>query len=360
MAGTGMTIYRNNTTETLSLGDITLAPNATVDTSEHGTKVLSNIKYFYENNKLTVTSGTPDFTAVTVSEGGVIQYTAAQWITLNPVLPLNVFGLDTTTKTIKMGDGVHTYSALSTYGGTGGEGTPSTAFNFTDIDCSEYPEYPECVVYAQYRVSVDGKIGGESGITVRANDLIIPLEANLGGTQDEVGTKWGVYHTHSNYLDIESLDLASTDYVLNWGRSYVSTTMDIASNATLANIPGLIQLGILADKAYSVRVVLHIANTVNNGVKVAFATPDTLTVSNITGYAESFTSTGAIVAHTDLSTLTTELCAATAVVKRIEIVMSFLASTEGTLRVQAAQNTSHADTLSILTGSEMCIDLLQA
>lgn len=59
-------------------------------------------------------------------------------------------------------------------------------------DCSGNPNYPAASKGDIYTVSVAGKIGGASGITVEVGDAFRALADNAGGTQAGVGTSWAV------------------------------------------------------------------------------------------------------------------------------------------------------------------------
>ncbi|NIJ18475.1 hypothetical protein FHS95_000144 [Sphingomonas naasensis] len=59
-----------------------------------------------------------------------------------------------------------------------------------DIDCSANPNYPAASKGDAYVVSVAGKIGGASGISVDVGDTVIAKADNVGGTQAAVGTSW--------------------------------------------------------------------------------------------------------------------------------------------------------------------------
>ena len=60
------------------------------------------------------------------------------------------------------------------------------------IDCSTDPDYPAADEGDFYVVSVDGKIGGASGIDTVVGMTILALEDNVGGDQTEVGDSWTV------------------------------------------------------------------------------------------------------------------------------------------------------------------------
>jgi hypothetical protein len=59
-------------------------------------------------------------------------------------------------------------------------------------DTSGNPNYPAAFKGDTYLVSVAGKIGGASGVTVEAGDLYLATADNAGGTQAAVGSSWTV------------------------------------------------------------------------------------------------------------------------------------------------------------------------
>jgi len=61
------------------------------------------------------------------------------------------------------------------------------------IDCSTNPNYPAADQGWVYRVSADGKIGGASGVTVEAGDMLIcKANGTAAGTQAAVGASWSI------------------------------------------------------------------------------------------------------------------------------------------------------------------------
>lgn len=63
-------------------------------------------------------------------------------------------------------------------------------------DCSADPNYPAALKGDAYVVSVAGKIGGASGITVERGDFYFAKADNAGGTQAGVGSSWDVLQTN--------------------------------------------------------------------------------------------------------------------------------------------------------------------
>jgi hypothetical protein len=63
-------------------------------------------------------------------------------------------------------------------------------------DCSANPNYPAATLGDLYIVSVAGKIGGASGVSVEAGDMFTAIATNAGGTQAAVGSSWAVIQTN--------------------------------------------------------------------------------------------------------------------------------------------------------------------
>ena len=59
-------------------------------------------------------------------------------------------------------------------------------------DCSANPNYPTAVQGDSYAVTVAGKIGGASGVSVAIGDVYFATADNAGGTQAAVGTSWDI------------------------------------------------------------------------------------------------------------------------------------------------------------------------
>lgn len=60
------------------------------------------------------------------------------------------------------------------------------------FDCSTNPDYPAALNGDAYHVTVAGKIGGASGVSVDIGDVFVASANNAGGTQAAVGSSWYV------------------------------------------------------------------------------------------------------------------------------------------------------------------------
>ena len=71
------------------------------------------------------------------------------------------------------------------------------------IDCSGNPNYPAADAGDAYVVSVDGKIGGASGINVITGDTIIcKTDGSAAGTQAAVGANWNIIEQNIDLSNI--------------------------------------------------------------------------------------------------------------------------------------------------------------
>lgn len=75
-----------------------------------------------------------------------------------------------------------------------------------NTDCSANPNYPSASKGDCYTVSVAGKIGGASGVTVEAGDVFRALADNAGGTQAGVGSSWAIVQSNLDGTLLPSSD----------------------------------------------------------------------------------------------------------------------------------------------------------
>lgn len=112
------------------------------------------------------------------------------------------------------------------------------------IDASGNPNYPAGTVDDYYVVTVAGKVGGASGVSVSVSDLVICQTTNAGGTQAAVGSSWFI-------LDLSATALVPANNLSDVANLQTSLT-NLTTGATQINHAGLAQAlstgGFLWDK----------------------------------------------------------------------------------------------------------------
>lgn len=126
---------------------------------------------------------------------------------------------------------------VTAFSGGGGSGNMNFIGN---IDCSANPNYPAANLGDFYIVSVTGKIGGSSGLSVNVNDFFICNTNTISGNQATVGSKWNVIYTNYTSM-ITSPDTSTTvnNIVVENGTDGKSIKQSLASvdNSGSINIP---------------------------------------------------------------------------------------------------------------------------
>jgi len=145
------------------------------------------------------------------------------------------------------------------------------------------------------------------------------------------------------------------DLTLALGTNYtqVCTTQLDKTNSTLANIVGLTGFAVVAGGVYTFVANLSGTSTANGGLKVAFKyTTATMTALDATGIGLAADATG-VVTHTTTATDQASLFTGLAAIISVRIYGRITVNAAGTIALQAAQNTTHADTSSIYIGSSL-------
>lgn len=123
------------------------------------------------------------------------------------------------------------------------------------------------------------------------------------------------------------------------------------SNTTLANVTGLTGFSLLAAGVYEFEVELQTNCSTNGGISVAFKYT-TLTLTSIQLVSETFAASSLATARNTTTTDATKFIDnKTAAWIHIRLKGTLVVNAAGTLAVQAAQNTSHADTTTVYAGS---------
>lgn len=125
------------------------------------------------------------------------------------------------------------------------------------------------------------------------------------------------------------------------------------TGTTLTNVVGLVS-GTLTPGTYRFRLNLSTVATANTGISIAFkwGTAAMITAAQYTSRA--FTASGVVVTKGTTATDQTFLLdSAAGVVIQADITGVIVVGLAGTLQVQAAQHTAHADTVSVFVNSSM-------
>lgn len=131
------------------------------------------------------------------------------------------------------------------------------------LDASGNPNYPAANAGDVYRISVAGKIGGASGITVAAGDLAMCLvDGTAAGTNAAVGGSWSVIKTDMGPLATVATTGAYSDLT---GKPTLGTAAALDSGTGAGNLPTTTQ----ADARYA-KLVPRIGTTASS----ATPTPD--------------------------------------------------------------------------------------
>lgn len=150
--------------------------------------------------------------------------------------------------------------------------------------------------------------------------------------------------------------------------SLCTAQVDVVSSTTLVNVTGMVSDALVPGATYKFRLSIPTVCTANNGSKFAFKFGVASLLASIQYNATMSTAAG--VANTNGTTATDQALLAdnaSAVVIKVEIDGTFtLNNTQAlndalklgttTLTLQAAEHTSHADTMSVLKGALMSID----
>ncbi|WP_066795026.1 hypothetical protein [Sphingomonas soli] len=115
-----------------------------------------------------------------------------------------------------------------------------------DIDCSANPNYPAASKGDAYVVSVAGRIGGASGVSVDIGDTIIAKADNAGGTQASVGASWwsqehnlaGALVAANNLSDVANASTARVNLGLDTMATQAASNVNI-TGGVIAGITSL-------------------------------------------------------------------------------------------------------------------------
>lgn len=135
--------------------------------------------------------------------------------------------------------------------------------------------------------------------------------------------------------------------------SICTTELDVTSSTTLTNVTGMVT-DVLQPGTYIFDIRIPTVCTANNGSKFALKWGTASMITSQEYQARAYTASGVAVTRGTTATDATLLCDnASAVVIFVHITGTCVIGTAGTLQLQAAEHTSHADTFSVFINASM-------
>lgn len=143
--------------------------------------------------------------------------------------------------------------------------------------------------------------------------------------------------------------LTASAGLLDGGIKRQSAQVDVTSSAALVDLTGL-SISLTAGAQYLFRAFLPCTSGASGGVKVQLITADTLTLtsSDLTGFVKN-TAVSDVIIHTTAG-LSTSVAAVNQIAQAVIIEGTLVVNAAGTLKLQAAQNTSNGTTTSFFAG----------
>lgn len=155
------------------------------------------------------------------------------------------------------------------------------------IDCSTNPNYPAADAGHTYKISVAGKIGGASGVTVSIGDLIMcTADGTASGDQATVGASWDVVHVADGTGTVTSTAATPLD---NQITRLDSTTGTVIQNS-LATIDDSGSINIPTGQSYKVNGSALVSNLMHSGDVTDSS--GVLTVTKVNGVSLAGLATG--------------------------------------------------------------------
>lgn len=157
-----------------------------------------------------------------------------------------------------------------------------------DIDASSNPNYPAADAGYVYLITVAGKIGGASGITVTAGDILIcKTDGSLSGNQATVGANWTIQEANGTF---GTMAAQNSNAVSISGGNIDGTIIGATTpaNATVTRLG----INVAANSAYRLYTYDSIVDPSGQTISVNNTNQVTITSNNAQQvYAQFFTAT---------------------------------------------------------------------
>lgn len=182
---------------------------------------------------------------------------------------------------------------------------------------------------------------GQTGVQVPTGSVVI-----IGSN----GTDFAAVSTTSTSISGGTVTNSTLTGNIFSGIAKATAQLDKASNVTLGSVTGMSVTVVPGTYKFTVR--LPGTSTANGGIKFAFKLTTTV-LTSIEATGMGFTAAAVAVQHTTTTADQTLLFDQKAAVIYTEITGSMVVGTGGTIALQMAQDTSHADTSSVYVGATM-------
>lgn len=192
---------------------------------------------------------------------------------------------------------------------------------------------------------------GYGGVNVATQSLNIPSGLDLTIASGATLTGTGTATFTSPTLTTPTLTTPTVSRLILSDQKVCTATVTATTNVTLANVTGLTGFTLTASGVYIFECYLQTTCTTNGGISLALKyTTATVTAMQLeaTTFAASSVGCGLSTTTTDATKYIDNKSAAWLV---CILRGSLTVGTGGTVAIQFAQNTSHADTTSVLIGS---------
>lgn len=146
-----------------------------------------------------------------------------------------------------------------------------------NTDASSNPNYPSALKGDAYIVTVAGKIGGASGISVDIGDVYVASADNAGGTQAGVGSSWFIIEHNLVGAELNSNKDQNNGYAGLTAGALLKTAEFPAFTGDVTTSAGGVVTAISANAVTNAKMATMAANTMKGNATGGSAVPTDLT-----------------------------------------------------------------------------------